>query len=98
MQKKLDHLFQKEKSMNQYAFELEEIYNMIRGYSQQDKVIKLWNGFCCSIQAALWNDKLNLEISSWKKVLVAAEIVESVNHTSKESKTNPYLGILPSNK
>jgi len=34
MRKKLQHTFQKDKTVNQYAFELEEIYNMIRGYSQ----------------------------------------------------------------
>jgi hypothetical protein len=33
MRKKLNHTFQKEKSVNQYTFELEEIFNMIRGYS-----------------------------------------------------------------
>ncbi|KIM44099.1 hypothetical protein M413DRAFT_67819, partial [Hebeloma cylindrosporum] len=39
------------------------------------------------MQAALWNDKLNPEISSWKKVVAAAEIIEiaeNVNGTSKE--------------
>ena len=92
MRKKLNHTFQKDKTVNQYAFELEEIYNMIGGYSQRDKVIKLWN------------DKLNPEISSqaWRKVLAAAEIIEiaeSVNGASKESKTNSYSGsVLPSNK
>jgi hypothetical protein len=102
MRKKLQHTFQKDKTVNQYAFELEEIYNMIGGYSQRDKVIKLWNGFRRSIQAALWSDKLNPEISSWRKVLAAAEIIEiaeSVNGTPKESKTDSYSGsFLPSNK
>ena len=102
MRKKLNHTFQKDKTVNQYAFELEEIYNMIGGYSQRDKVIKLWNGFRRSIQAALWNDKLNPEISSWRKVLAAAEIIEiaeSVNGASKENKTDSYSGsVLPSNK
>jgi hypothetical protein len=102
MRKKLQHTFQKDKTVNQYAFELEEIYNMIGGYSQRDKVIKLWNGFRRSIQAALWNDKLNPEISSWRKILAAAEIIEiaeSVNSNSKESKTDSYSGsVLPSNK
>ena len=102
MRKKLNHTFQKDKTVNQYAFELEEIYNMIGGYSQQDKVIKLWNGFRRSIQAALWNDKLNPEISSWRKVLAAAEIIEiaeSINGPSKEGKTDLYSGsYLPSNR
>ena len=102
MWKKLNHTFQKEKSVNQYAFELEEIFNMIGGYSQWDKVIKLWNGFRHSIQAALYNDKLNPEISSWRKVLAAAEVIEiaeKINGPSKEGKTDSYSGsVVPSNK
>lgn len=102
MWKKSNHTFQKEKSVNQYAFKLEEIFNMIGGYSQQDKVIKLWNGFRCSIQAAFYNNKLNPEISSWRKVLAATEIIEiaeKVNGPSKEGKTDTYSGsVVPSNK
>ena len=68
----------------------------------RDKVIKLWNGFRRSIQAALWNEKLNPEISSWRKILAAAEIIEiaeSVNGNSKESKADSYSGsVLPSNR
>jgi len=86
MRKKLDHLFQKEKTVNQYAFELEEMYNMIGGYSKRDKVIKLWNGLRRSIQAALYNDKLNPEISSWRKVLAAAEIIEIAEKINGPSK------------
>ena len=103
MRKKLDRLFQKEKSVNEYAFELEEIFNMIGGYSKRDKVIKLWNGFRRPIQAALWNDKLNPEISSWRKVLVAAEIIEiaeKVNSPSKEDNMDLYSesgSVVPSN-
>ena len=103
MRKKLDRLFQKEKSVNEYAFELEEIFNMIGGYSKRDKVIKLWNGFRRPIQAALWNDKLNPEISSWRKVLVAAEIIEiteKVNGPSKEGDMDLYSesdSVVPSN-
>jgi hypothetical protein len=102
MRKKVDHLFQKEKTVNQYAFELEEMYNMIGGYSKRDKVIKLWNGLRRSIQAALYNDKLNPEISSWRKVLAAAEIIEiaeKINGPSKEGRTDAYSGsVVPLNK
>jgi hypothetical protein len=39
MRKKLDHLFQKEKSVNEYAFELEEIFNMIGGFPNGTRLL-----------------------------------------------------------
>jgi len=36
MRKRLRHTIQKEKSVNEYAFELEEIFNMIGGFSKRD--------------------------------------------------------------
>ena len=41
---RLHHAFQHEKSVSNYCYELEELYNMIGTVDERDKVIRLWDG------------------------------------------------------
>ena len=60
----------------EYTHELSELFNMIGDISEQDRVIKFWNGSRAIIQKGLWRDNLNPEISSWSQVVTQAEIIE----------------------
>ncbi|KAG6912939.1 hypothetical protein DXG01_010993, partial [Tephrocybe rancida] len=62
---KLRRSYQRDKSVTEYCYDLEELYNMIGTVSEREKVVKLWNGLRPSIQKALWRDGLNPEKSSW---------------------------------
>ncbi|KAF8804895.1 hypothetical protein BYT27DRAFT_7243553 [Phlegmacium glaucopus] len=76
MRKTLFRCHQNEKSVAEYTHELQELFNMIGDISEQDKVIKFWNGSRSMIQKGLWRDNLNPEISSWNEVVSQAEIIE----------------------
>lgn len=65
---KLKKCFQNEKTVSEYVYELEELFNMIGIVDDREKVIKLWNGLHSSIQRALWRDGYNPEISDWDDV------------------------------
>ncbi|KAG6906280.1 hypothetical protein DXG01_014825 [Tephrocybe rancida] len=43
-QEKLHKAYQRDKSVTEYCYELEELYNMIGTVAEQEKVVKLWNG------------------------------------------------------
>ena len=73
---RLRRAFQHEKSVSDYCYELEELYNMIGTIDEREKVIKLWNGLRSSLQKGLWRDGLNPEVSTWEMVRSAAEIIE----------------------
>ena len=49
---------------------------MIGDVSDRDQVLKFWNSSRPSIQKELWRNKLNPELSSWRKVVSQAEIIE----------------------
>ena len=76
MHRKLDWTYQNEKSVSEYAHELEELFNMIGSIDEHEQVIKFWKGSRPTIQQALWRDGLNPDISSWDEVLCKAEIIE----------------------
>ena len=59
---RLRRAFQHEKSVSDYCYELEELYNMIGTIDECEKVIKLWNGLRSSLQKGLWRDGLNPEV------------------------------------
>ena len=42
--------------------------------SEQDRVLKFWNGARPVIQKGLWRDNLNPETSPWNNVIAQAEI------------------------
>lgn len=62
IRKKLNKLYQNDKSVNAFIYEVEQLYGMIRSTNKQEKVIKLWYGLQPVIQEALWQDGLNPEI------------------------------------
>ncbi|KAJ2914251.1 hypothetical protein MD484_g6182, partial [Candolleomyces efflorescens] len=64
------------KSVTEYAFEIEELVDLIGEVSEREKVIRLWNGFRSSIQSALWRDRLHPELATWDQVLDVALYVE----------------------
>jgi hypothetical protein len=76
MRRKLDRAYQNEKSVSEYAHELEELFNMIGSIDEREQVVKFWKGCKPVIQKALWRDGLNPEISSWDEVIRKAEIIE----------------------
>ena len=49
---------------------------MIGTISEQDRVLRFWNGVKPEIQSGLWRAQLNPEISDWSEVLAQAEIIE----------------------
>ncbi|KAF9494590.1 hypothetical protein BDN71DRAFT_1393002, partial [Pleurotus eryngii] len=56
-------------------------YNVIGSVSEQEKVVKLWNGFKPKIRANLYREKLNPNISSWNEAVERAELLEVVENT-----------------
>ena len=76
MRKKLDRAYQNEKSVSEYAHELEELFNMIGSIDEREQVVKFWKGCKPVIQRALWRDGLNPDVSSWDEVTCKAEIIE----------------------
>jgi hypothetical protein len=87
MRKKLDRAYQNEKSVSEYAHELEELFNMIGSIDEREQVVKFWKGCKPIIQKALWRDGLNPDVSSWDEVTCKAEIIEiSENITEPRDK------------
>jgi len=72
----LDRAYQNEKSVSEYAHELEELFNMISSIDERGQVVKFWKGCKPIIQKALLRDGLNPDISSWDEVTCKAEIIE----------------------
>jgi len=72
----LDRAYQNEKSVSEYAHELEELFNMISSIDEHEQVVKFWKGCKPIIQKALLRDGLNPDISSWDEVTCKAEIIE----------------------
>jgi len=58
------------------VYELNELWNMIGNVDERDRVSRLWMGLSPEIQRELWKKELNPEISSFKEVQTAAEIIE----------------------
>ncbi|KAG5634082.1 hypothetical protein H0H81_003468, partial [Sphagnurus paluster] len=75
---KLRRCFQGEKSVSEFVYELEELYNLIGAVDERERVIKLWNGLRTVIQQGLWREGLNPEVSTWDEVRDVAQVVEIV--------------------
>ncbi|KIN95152.1 hypothetical protein M404DRAFT_166570, partial [Pisolithus tinctorius Marx 270] len=73
---KLQSCYQNSKTVKNYLYELNEIWNMIGEMNERTKVHKFWSGLCRELQRDLWKEKLNPEISTLKKVIASAEILE----------------------
>lgn len=73
---KLKRCFQNDKTVRDYIYELNELWNMIGDVDEHDRVTRLWTGLSAEIQRELWKKELNPEISTFKEVQAAAEIIE----------------------
>ncbi|KIN93944.1 hypothetical protein M404DRAFT_68796, partial [Pisolithus tinctorius Marx 270] len=73
---KLQSCYQNSKTVKNYLYELNEIWNMIGETNECTKVHKFWSGLRQELQCDLWKEKLNPEISMLKKVVASAEILE----------------------
>jgi len=58
---------------------------MIGEMDKRTQVHKLWFGLWKEIQHDLWHEKLNLEISSLKDMIAAAEIIEIAQSVTSET-------------
>jgi hypothetical protein len=76
LRRTLARCHQNDRSIAEYTHELQELFNMIGDIPAQDQVIKFWNGAKPMIQKELWKNNLNPEVSSWRKVVSRAEIIE----------------------
>jgi Retrotransposon gag protein len=76
LRKALHRCHQNEKSVSEYTNELNELFNMIGDIPERDQVLKFWDGARPIIQKGLWRDNLNLETSSWARVVAQAEVIE----------------------
>ena len=83
LRKTLARCHQNEKSVAEYTHELQDLFNMIGNIPKQDQVLKFWNSARSSIQKELWRNKLNPELSSWKKVVAQAEIIEIADNVAE---------------
>ncbi|KIN95766.1 hypothetical protein M404DRAFT_33908 [Pisolithus tinctorius Marx 270] len=73
---KLQSCYQNSKTVRNYLYELNELWNMIGETDKCTKVHKFWSGLRKELQRDLWKEKLNLEVSSLKKISASAEILE----------------------
>ena len=76
MRQSLARCHQNDKTVAEYTYELQGLFNMIGDVPEQDRVIKFWNGTQPLIQKGLWHDNLHPEISTWDEVINQAEIIE----------------------
>ena len=59
IRRNLNRCHQNEKTVTEYVHELTELFNMIGDVSEQEQVLKFWNGSRAVIQKGLWKDNLN---------------------------------------
>ena len=86
LHKKLQKLYQNDKSVSEYSHELEELFVMIGTISKRERVIKFWNGARPSIQQGLWLHRLNPDTATWREVVDQAEIIETAERAVGEFK------------
>ncbi|KAF8221318.1 hypothetical protein L208DRAFT_1168801, partial [Tricholoma matsutake] len=76
--------YQNDRSVDDYIYELEELHMMLGVTSKRQRVLNLWKGFHADTTEALWVQKLNPDISSWKKIVRVAQRLE----VSKKGRSN----------
>ncbi|KAJ2928481.1 hypothetical protein H1R20_g8605, partial [Candolleomyces eurysporus] len=90
---RFNSLTQGGKTITEFAFELEELADLIGDVSEREKVTRLWYGSRPSMQSALWRDRLHPEMSSWEKVLDHAlyiELSEKPMKKAESSQSRPF--------
>ncbi|KAG2335788.1 hypothetical protein BDR05DRAFT_897749, partial [Suillus weaverae] len=73
---KLKRCFQNDKPVQDYVYELNKLWNMIGDVDKRDQVTRLWTGLSAEIQKELWKKELNPEVSTFKEVQAAADIIK----------------------
>jgi len=73
---KLLKCYQNDQGVQDFLYDLNELWNMIGETEEPTKVNKFWFGLWKAIQQDLWLEKLNPEVSRLKEVVSAAEIIE----------------------
>ena len=93
MQKKLNRCYQGDnKTITEYAYELQELFNMIGAIPDHEKVIKFWYGVKPVIQKGLWKDNLNPDVSTWEEVVACTEIIEIAENITDHQDKKPNNG------
>jgi hypothetical protein len=92
LRRTLARFHQNDKSVAEYTHELQDLFNMIGNVPEQDQVLKFWNSARPSIQKELWRNKLNPELSSWRKVVAQAEIIEIAENVAERRDRRPTGG------
>ncbi|KAJ2922270.1 hypothetical protein H1R20_g14818, partial [Candolleomyces eurysporus] len=85
---RFNSLTQGGKTVTEFAFEIEELVDLIGEVTEREKVIRLWNGLRGPIQSALWRDRLHPEISTWEQVLDVALYVELSEKPMKKTESS----------
>ncbi|KAK7461817.1 hypothetical protein VKT23_008248 [Stygiomarasmius scandens] len=73
---KIKRCYQNSRSVSDYVYELETLYNLVGATSKREKVIKLWDGFNAPMRRELHRAKLNKEVHSWNRIVQEAELIE----------------------
>ena len=89
LRKTLARCHQNDRTVAEYTHELQELFNMIGNVSPPDQVLKFWNGARPAIQKELWKHGLNPELSSWRKVVTQAEIIEISENVAERRDRKP---------
>lgn len=94
----LNRTYQNSKTVLEYKYELEEKFNILSEFTNQQKVVKLWYGLRRSIQQGLWQAGLNPETSSWEDVVRHAEIREISDNVVADRDSRPKITARPKNR
>lgn len=70
--RKLQSCYQTDRTVRDYIYELDALWNMIGETDERTKVHKLWSGLRKEIQHDLRREKLDPEISSLREVIASA--------------------------
>ncbi|KAK1221914.1 hypothetical protein PQX77_015261 [Marasmius sp. AFHP31] len=89
---RLRKCFQNDRSVAEYVYELDNLYNLVGAFSKREKVIKLWDGFNSHIRRELHREKLNKEVHRWKRIVRAAEEIELAELESAPKGKQPKPG------
>lgn len=93
MRRKLNKCYQGDnKTITEYAYELQELFNIFRAIADHEKVIKFWYGVQPIIQKGLWRDNLNPDVSTWEEVVSRAEVIEIAENITDHRDQGPGNG------
>ncbi|EGO30593.1 hypothetical protein SERLADRAFT_454893, partial [Serpula lacrymans var. lacrymans S7.9] len=86
--------FQDNKSVQEYLYELTELWNIIGDVDERQRVIRFWTGLNAELQQGLWIKELNPEVSGFDEVQAAAELLEIARSAGSKGRSNqPKPGV-----